>query len=313
VKILRRVLPLVLVVMLVGIHALLHHAGCLHAGVPAPRSDRLRVVSWNLRNFPGEHDRARMVEQLDRLDPHVLALQEIRDPAALRSLRPPRWRWIASEHGGSHGPQRLVVGWDPTEVEVLDPMEHPSLSMGGRVRPALSVYVRPANGPDFHLFVVHFKATRQGHEVRREQWSLLEKEVTSRRAEGPVLENDVIVVGDFNVAGGPQTSSSEERALLEASLDRAGLTPWEIVSGCTAYWDGSRRDTWWEPSRLDLVWSAGMDEVPGDARRAWPGTHCALHRCATFSASEDHPEPDYHGISDHCPVVIDLPRHDDEP
>lgn len=297
----------------------LAHAGlrqplsrCDPSTVPAARDEGLRVVVWNLRNFPGDHDLPRIRARLEQLDPQVLALQEVLDPAALVELRP-GFRWQASAFGGRNG-QRLVIGWDPEAVALTDVREHDELTMGGRVRPAFSGYVRAhGSGPDFHLVLVHLKATRNGHDVRRQQWPRLADVVRSRVEQGGSADDDVIVVGDFNVAGGPGCSSAAELERLATALAPADLRLWETVGDCTAYWDGRRRDAWWEPSRLDLVWSRGLAEVPESGRRAWPGAHCAQHACEPFSASEHHPEPDMHGISDHCPIVIDLPARDDDP
>ncbi len=279
--------------------------------VPARPPASLRVVSWNLRNYPDEHDRARLQERLRDLDPQLLALQEIRDPFALAQLRP-GWRFVVTEHGGRHGPQRLAIGWDPAAVEVLDVREHSSLTMGGRVRPALSAYVRARGGPDFHLMVVHLKATPRGHALRREQWSRLARLVEGRLAGGPA-DDDLLLVGDFNATGEIDNTPAAERQALSEALAPSGVRPWDIKGGCTAYWDGARRDHFWEPSALDLVWSAGLSEVAQRKRVAWPGTHCAHHRCTAFRASDDYPEPDLQHVSDHCPVVLDLPRLDDDP
>ncbi|MCX4244941.1 endonuclease/exonuclease/phosphatase family protein [Paraliomyxa miuraensis] len=296
----------VIVALGVCAHAALRPLACGQDPGPDPRA--LRVVVWNLRNFPGGHDRPHLRDRLEQLDPSVLALQEVLDPSALPELLP-GFRWHASAAGGRNG-QHLVIGWDPERVDVEQLIEHEALAMGGRVRPALSGHVEPhGSGADFHLVVVHLKATRSGHAVRREQWPRLASVVEDRvRTDG-----DVLVVGDFNVAGGPQHSADDELDALRHALAPTGLHLWETTGGCTAYWDGSRRDRWWEPSRLDLVWSAGLAHLPEQRHRAWSGAHCAHHACAPFSASEHHPDPDLHGISDHCPIVIDLPLGDHDP
>ncbi len=266
--------------------------------------DGVRVISWNLRNFPGDHDQQRLREQLDELDPQVLALQEVLDPSALPPLRP-GWRWHASRGGGRHD-QHLVIGWDPTAVLVHAPLDHDDLTMDGRVRPALSAHIQRLDGAaSFHLVVVHLKATRHGHALRRQQWPRLRAAVDARQAVGP--DDDLLIVGDFNVAGGPHTTPAQEEQALRAELQRAGLHPWPNPSGCSAYWDGVRRDAWWEPSHLDLVFGRGFAQLPALSRRARIGTHCARHACTPFRASAHHPDPDFHGVSDHCPVVIDLP------
>ncbi|MEX1363109.1 MAG: endonuclease/exonuclease/phosphatase family protein [Nannocystaceae bacterium] len=275
------------------------------SAVPAPADDRLRVVCWNLRNFPGDHDLARLKQQLEALRPQVLAAQEVLDPQALARLLP-SFRWQVSRSGGRHG-QHVAIGWDPQRVQRLAPLDHDELGMEGHVRPALSAYLRGrAGGPDFHLVVVHLKATRSGLPVRRQQWPRLVSAIADRKAAGPDDE-DVLVVGDFNVAGGVDVSPEREHAELAAALAAADLSPWELVGDCTAYWEGSRRDAWWEPSRLDLVWTAGFAELAPETRRAWPGAHCERHACDPVHATEHHPDPDLQGISDHCPIVIDLP------
>jgi len=296
------------VVACICAHALLRRYVTTHQALatPAARHDRLRVVSWNLRNFPGdEHDLTRIRAQLLELQPHVLALQEVLDPSALPPLLP-GWSWHASRSGGRHG-QHLVIGWDPALVELVEPLDHEALTMEDTVRPGLSAYIRGREDQGFHLVVVHLKATRTGLSLRREQWPLLVEAVATRRAAGPVGEDDVLVVGDFNVAGGETTSNEQELRDLVRTLQSAELSLWESVGGCTAYWDGSRRDGWWEPSRLDLVWSRGFTALAADQRRAWPGTHCARHQCDPLHATDHHPDPDLHHISDHCPIVIDLP------
>lgn len=271
-----------------------------------PPADHLRVVSWNLRNFPGDHDLEHLRDRLERLEPQVVAAQEILDPDALRRTWP-HLRWEVSASGGRHG-QHLAIGWDPAQVEVLGTREHEAIGMDGHVRPGLSAYVRTSSGDlGFRLLVVHLKATRDGLELRRQQWPRLLDAALEHI--GSDLDDDVLVVGDFNVAGGPETSSHAELEQLERALAPGGLVPWESTGGCTAYWQGSRRDGWWEPSRLDLVWSRGFADLAPDRRIAWSGTHCARFGCGPIHASDHHPDPDLHGISDHCPVVVDLPRH----
>lgn len=270
--------------------------------IPPVADDHLRVVSWNIRNFPSGHDLPRLRDRLDELDPQVIAFQEVRSPTAIAEILP-GWRWHASHRGGRHG-QHLVIAWDPRAVDVRSPQDHPELSMDGLVRPGFSAVVHGGDGELFGLLVVHLKATRSGHEIRRTQWEHLVDIATGPLGHTP---NNLLVVGDFNVAGGPEQTSLGEHHDLTAALARASLSPWHSVGGCTAYWDGVRRDAWQEPSQLDLVWSRGFSTIAAEQRRAIPGAQCAIHECGPIRATRHYPDPDLHGVSDHCPIVVDLP------
>jgi endonuclease/exonuclease/phosphatase family metal-dependent hydrolase len=285
---------------------------------PPARGEQLRVVSWNLENFSGSasgHDLERMREVIEELDPDVLAVQEIKDPEALALLLPD-WE-IALSSAGGRGDQLLGVAVRPDRVELLQRAEHPQLSLGGRVRPAFSVYLRAREqGPDFWLVVVHLKAMPDAIDMRREQWPMLAAIARDGLASGPGAGDlDLVIVGDFNTTGatgagarGPAT----EQAELDQVLGLADLRRLPNSSGCTAYYDGQRRDAWQEPSEIDLVWVRGLAESLQADTEVRSGTHCAEERCRDFRSSDDYPVRDYESISDHCPVVLDLARADDD-
>ncbi|MCA9658781.1 MAG: endonuclease/exonuclease/phosphatase family protein [Myxococcales bacterium] len=281
---------------------------------PPAKRDALRVVSWNLRNFPGKHQDLELVRsRLAALDADVIAVQEIKEPAALEALLP-EWELVISERGG-RGHQRVGVFYDPRRVELLgEAVEHDALSLGGRVRPALSTYVRGrAGGPDFHLVVVHLKAMRDGYDQRSEQWPRLAALVGELQTTGPgAPDRDVIVVGDFNTTGPPGGDPGDELRALGDVLNAVGLRRL-ATDGCSAYWDGPRRDAWQEPSLLDLVWISDLAEAAGGDARARAYGHCARHRCAAFRSTDAYPDLDFEKVSDHCPVVIDLALADDDP
>ena len=273
--------------------------------VTPPRRDGagLRVVSWNLRNFPEEtQDLDRVRRRLRELEADVIAVQEIHSPEALLALMP-GWELRLSESGG-RGRQRLGVLYDPARVELIEaPREHRELSLGGRVRPGLSAYLRArGGGPDFFVVVVHLKAMASGYAQRQEQWPILAEIVRDlRRRDG-----DVIVLGDFNATGPEGQVAAVEVAALGAALGAAGLRQVPSAGGCSAYWDGPRRDAWKEPSLLDLVWVADLEEAVDAGAEALALAHCARHHCAAFRSTDAYPDPDFAAISDHCPVVLDL-------
>jgi endonuclease/exonuclease/phosphatase family metal-dependent hydrolase len=296
----------------------LRERGGLSGAGPPPHGDEIRVVTWNLENFAGSasgHDVERMREIIERLDPDVLAVQEIKDPEALAVLLP-GWEIALSSKGG-RGHQLLGVAVRPDRVALLDRAEHPQLSLDGHVRPAFSAYLRAREGgPDFWLVVVHLKAMPDAIDLRRKQWPLLAELARDRLAQGPSAgDHDLLIVGDFNTTGpvgagarGPEIEQAELAQVLAA----AGLRRMQNAGGCTAYYDGQRRDAWKEPSEIDLVWVRDMAEaLEGDAQ-VHSGTHCAEERCRDFRSTEAYPVRDFESVSDHCPVVIDLARADDD-
>ncbi|MFV8752734.1 endonuclease/exonuclease/phosphatase family protein [Nannocystaceae bacterium ST9] len=288
------------------------------AGAPLPeRDESLRVVSWNLENFTGDpasHDLERLREVIAELDPDVLALQEVKDPDALAELLP-EFELLAS-HGGGKGNQKVAIAWRPDRVErIAGPIEHAELGLGGRVRPGLSAYLRGRGGPDLWLVVVHLKAMSDGLELRREQWRSLvaiAEAARGREAGGEPPDADLLIIGDFNSTGPADGSWADEQRELAAALAPAELRRIPSRDGCTAYYDGRRRDAWKEASEIDLVWARGLEESLDGATRVLAGTHCARHSCQAFRSSDAYPEPDYERLSDHCPVVLDLTRADDD-
>lgn len=257
----------------------------------------LRIASWNLRNFPSpEQDLERLGTMLQDLRADILVLQEIHDPAALRALLPGR-EIVTSEGGGSHG-QHLAIAWDPDRVTLASaPVENAAITLGGRVRPSLRVALHTERGP-LHVVGVHLKAGADGAPLRRLQWISLLADLA-----GIAPSEPVVVLGDWNTAGGRVTGPAEELTALQTVLAGAGLVRVPGVGQCTAYWEGVRRDGWWEPSALDHVFVSRGTKIAG---LAWAGGACARHSCDPVHSTRGHPDPDLGLGTDHCPVVIDL-------
>ena len=290
------------------------------AGPPARDPGSLRVVSWNLANFRGResgHDLDRIRAVVDALDPDVIAVQEIKDRDALAALLP-GWELVLSDKGG-RGHQLLGVAYRPERVELLASAEHPELSLGGRVRPAVSAHLRARGGevagPDLWLVVVHLKAMPDSVALRREQWQELRALATALGSDPAHPDDDLLIVGDFNTTGPPGSGAAGpgiEQADLAGVLTEAGLRRLSNATGCTAYYDGARRDAWKEPSEIDLVWARGLAESLDPEAQVHAGTHCVASRCEAMRSTEAYPVRDYESVSDHCPVVVDLRRGDDD-
>lgn len=282
-------------------------------GAAPDKGIALRLVTWNLRNFPGKHQDLDLLKQrLEGLDADIIAVQEIKRPEALRALLPDYELLISK--GGGRGHQRLGVLYRPARVELIgEPQEHKQLSLRGRVRPAFSAYLRArGGGPDFHLVVVHLKAMTKGYSQREQQWPMLASISASLQQSEP-RDSDVIIVGDFNTTGPAGGDTAEELQVLEAIFAEAGLRRLPSARGCSTYWDGKRRDAWKEPSLLDLIWISDLTESVSTDVQARAFGHCARNRCQAFRSTKAYPELDFETVSDHCPVILDLTLADDDP
>ncbi len=285
--------------------AIREQLGLGRRGLPPRGDDTLRIATFNLENFPGDHqDLERLRETLLGLEADLVAVQEVKDPEALQQLVPELALEVSK--GGGRGHQRLGFLYDPATLEIVgEPTEHAGLTLGGRVRPAYSARLRAIpEGPDFFVVVVHLKAMPDGLDERERQWPQLLSLIERMRAEDP----DVIVLGDFNVVGGPDGADSESEELdrLDELLEGASLVRIPNETGCSAYWDGARRDAWKEPSLLDLIYVASLEEADVSTSRAHAGGHCGRHRCQPLRSTKAHPDLDYARVSDHCPVVMDV-------
>lgn len=259
---------------------------------PPPKAPgSVRVVSWNLRNFPSDdQDRRGIARELGKIDADVVALQEVLDIEAVESLLTD-YDFVHSKAGG-RGEQYLAIGVRKGEV-LVDSQEHPELAMGGSVRPGLSATA--LIGPHrFEVLTVHLKATPDGYDLRQRQWTQLEALAQAALEDGDPL----LVVGDFNATGAPGGDPVDERTALSIALQP--MVPAFPIEGCSAYWEGERRDAWKEPSLLDFGFASGI-EVTATVR----GT-CGRHRCKPLRSSSDYPNPKYEDLSDHCPVIFDI-------
>jgi endonuclease/exonuclease/phosphatase family metal-dependent hydrolase len=264
-----------------------------------PESGALRVATWNLRNFPGRgQDVQGIADGVRSLGASLVAVQEVKDADELRTRLP--GKTLVLSKGGGRGHQRLGFAYDPAPLAPVGaPREHRELTAGGRVRPALTqAFEVRATGTRFDAIVVHLKAMPKGAALRQTQWAQLQDIV--RRADRRVL-----VLGDFNPVGGEGRSAREELAALDRALAPADLTRIPVEDGCSAYWDGPRRDAWKEPSLLDLIFVRGFDAKTPLLAHA--GGHCAAHACESLRSTDAYPDTSFETLSDHCPIHVDLP------
>ena len=270
------------------------------------KTQSLRLVTWNLHNFPNaQQNLERIQSTILGLNADLIAVQEVVNKDALAQLFP-TWQLYLSQAGG-RGHQKLGVLVNPETIEVIGlPQEHPELSFSGDLRPAYSLYVRARHLPlDFHVVVVHLKARSVGFEIRQTQWNALNHILAQLPQQSPGQgDQDIILLGDFNMTGPENESADVELEELQAILGAQNLVPIENPAGCSVYWDGQRRDAWKEPSLLDMIWVTGLPRESLSTAQAL--THCDHYRCQPFRSTKAYPELDYEAMSDHCPVMLDI-------
>ncbi len=301
-------------------------------GAP-PRAGNLRIVTWNVRNFPRDerpqhpdlgYSRRTNERDLEAvlagLDAHVIGLAEIRDPVRFERVlaraggERHTWEAVFSRSGGRWG-QHVGIAWDTRVLRrVGRPAEVAAVALGNPdLRPALAVYLRSVDdgGMDFSVVQVHLRAGRRGYGTRLGQYRALAAWLPSWME--AVDDCDVIVQGDFNTTGpsGEGRGDWEERLAAELAeadriLGRAGLRRLPNASGCSEYWEGpGERDGVQQPSELDQVYLAGLEELDQTVPlAAW--LHCARFGCRPFVSRPGEEDGTFWDVSDHCPLTFEV-------
>lgn len=283
---------------------------------PTAAGGEIRVATWNIRYFPEpETDPGRVADILAGLDADLVAVQEVRDEAALAALladvnaRSQRsgsgagrvYSYVLAESGGNGG---LYVGYvyDTLAVELSSVRTMWRLQMTEDLRPGLAARVKSLRGGlDFGVIVMH---TDSG--VRDRDYQNRLRFLDSLSAVLPdfvASDADVIVLGDLNTMGreadGEVTAvtARQEIADLDRKLEAIGMRRLQNEPDCTEYYRG-------RGATLDhIVVALATREAPPDLVAEVRG-YCGELKCAPLDP-EDMPL-DYQVASDHCPVVVDL-------
>ncbi|HJL20057.1 MAG TPA: endonuclease/exonuclease/phosphatase family protein, partial [Sandaracinaceae bacterium LLY-WYZ-13_1] len=305
----------------------------LAGGVERP-DGRARVASWNLRWFPdgsshGPSEQPTDVEWaacvLAALRVDVVALQEIllhaRGRAALArltdrldALTGGRWE---SRFDGCRRDGRQHVGflWDASRVEARRWTALAELNpLGGcahHLRPGLAVDLRWRGGLDLHAVVVHLDSGREARDHGHRRQSLVALEDALGRLRAQRMDDDLLVLGDFNTMGcrtcPGQAQAARELAWLDARIGgmQPALRRVRVAEGrpaCTEYYRG-------RGGLLDHVLaSVPMRELSPGARLEAAGP-CADHPCRLPRGRD---VPFLQRLSDHCPIVVELSDRDDD-
>lgn len=288
---------------------------------PPAAAGRLRVATWNLRNFPLDerpqypdlgYSRRTNICDLEAaiagLDADVIGFSEITDarrfPPILRRASGDRFYKVAvSRHGGRRA-QRLAIAWDSGALDLVgSPVEILEVALTRDLRPALAVTLRRVtDGLQFTVVQVHLKSRRDGFDSRmRQHRQLLE---WTERWSAEAGRRELIIMGDFNTTGPEAGSPRDEMAAVDALYEAAGLHRLANLTGCTEYWEGGGApDGVQVASLLDLVFVGGFPGVVTDAR-SW--LHCARYRCDDLVSRPGQEDGTFWDVSDHCPVTFEV-------
>jgi endonuclease/exonuclease/phosphatase family metal-dependent hydrolase len=298
---------------------------------PAPREGNLRIVTFNIRNFPVEppqegqsapplsyslaSDQEEILEMLAGLRFGLLAVQEIRDTAAFDALlaqlssatgRALHAVWSENANGNEQH-IGLVVDLDHHALD--DVREHLEVDVSGTLRPGLSAQVTSLDGgADFRAMVVHLASgdSNKRRILRGDQVRAIAGVVEDLVAE--TGEADVVVLGDMNTAGG-----EEELPALDATMDASGLRRAVGPMACTSYWVKKSTNPLIRPSLLDQVYLGSFDELDEEVP-VLAGGHCAVHACERYESRDEATGGTFWDVSDHCPVYFEVRDEDrDEP
>ncbi|MEL6348369.1 MAG: hypothetical protein AAFV53_34985 [Myxococcota bacterium] len=258
-------------------------ATLLFSRCPTP----MRVATLNLENYP-KHDRQgpAAMALIEDLGVAAVALQEITQPERLaaqaRESLGPHWRFAWTNVGSR---QRVGVLYDGSRLQVIDEIVHRETLLHRGAKPAYEVVVQPiGGGAPLHLITVHLKARDSGQPIRAKQLAALRPILKQRMEEG----KRVVLMGDLNSTG------EADRRLLDTLARDAEMSWGSRGLPCTSYW--ARKDgclgfaldhviSWAAPRAVDV---GGACESDG----CRPGEQCPIY---------------YGEISDHCPVIVDLP------
>jgi endonuclease/exonuclease/phosphatase family metal-dependent hydrolase len=285
------------------------------------------LLAWNVRWFPDGGPGKRPSEQptdvewlactLAYLNADVVALEEVKAyPRAQQKLDQVRARLdeftqgsyqarlddcepMAAQHVGLLWNSKRVKAEDFQVFAELNPLAGPCQN---HLRPGLGARFRFPGGLDLEVIAVHLKS---GHDARAQ--ALRERsmarlpsvlEAIDRRHQ----DQDLLVLGDFNVMGCPDCSPASdgdaERQALSARLG-AGSQPFTVLPtkpGCSHYFSG-------KAGLLDLVVAPrAMRELGAEPEVTSSGL-CGELDCGSLPHSAP---AAYRELSDHCPILIDL-------
>ncbi len=289
----------------------------------------IEIGTFNIRFFPCNQDAGMMTKYniemryppqgvatdtimlfniIRDLDIEILGVQEIVDP--------PLFGAMAKRHLGEHyefayapsnGWQKVGFLYNSRRIQLIGkPTIYNEVTIGriDRLRPAFHGYFKAIPGGfDFHVLVVHLKASPRGYDDRKEQWKSLERILTAL-PQNEHKDADVLLVGDFN-----NVSPVRQNEFLP------------LMDSLEYFWTGTENDSlisnYWRPdwSKPEIKGSM-IDQIviSKDARIEYiENSTKSGGLCADGPAVITGDFPDYYlQVSDHCPVYSSFRAYPDD-
>jgi endonuclease/exonuclease/phosphatase family metal-dependent hydrolase len=267
----------------------------------------VRVATFNIELFLSDRtDLARVVETIAAADADVIGVQEIANPLLLQmalvavSDATGRELALVRSQCGDTGWFSPAIVYDAARWTLVVEREYPALDPDRRSgcsradQSAVLAVLADEDDRRIAVISVHLRAHPDKFHVRREQWS---RALRIARDVEDEFSLPTVLLGDMNSTGFTG-EPAEERDFVRDVVADAGFELLTDELGCSEYWH-PKDVTFYEPSVLDHIVVSGGGSW-GDAEVQG---YCA--RLACRRTPVDRMDPDFHHVSDHCPVVVE--------
>ncbi len=274
----------------------------------------LRMSTYNIKNYNYDRrtglftDDQKLIEIFNEISPQILALQEVVNEDALKSVISKfnqNFSVVITKCGG-YAKQKIAVAFNKKRFQLLETKELKDLSLSSAcnsgVRPALLVKLRDKKEDiELDIIAVHLKAGAADSSANKriEQLGLLKKHIEELKRSG---EKNIVLLGDFNTTN--FVLGNEYHDAFVDFADTEKLTNFAQEVQCSSYWWGGISDGLQHPGLLDHILISNSLEGKYQEVTASSGAHCKKNNC--LAASEDELGMTYKRVSDHCPVTLTL-------
>ena len=269
-----------------------------------PATD-VQLATFNIELFLHERtDLAAVADTIAQTDADVMAVQEIRDAGMLMlalgraSERTGRDLVLVTSECGKGTWFALGLVYDAARWKLVDAREYPALDPDRREgcrrgwSSGLLGVFENSRGERFAALSVHLRAHSGQFGTRQKQWKRALTIVRDVEAE---LGVTTVLLGDMNSTGFTG-EPAEEATFVRRIIAERGYDLLTDEIPCTEYWQPPR-ETHYLPSVLDHIVA-----TDGAWKEPEVGGYCARLACRRVPAGDM--DPDFHRVSDHCPVRV---------